>query len=213
MGTVFEATVANILGAAHKSVKSLPIRHEPRAPCAQGPPFPQCQRSVRADSPARAPAFPKALLIRHNLSHGRATRGVGARPHYPWHQWTDGSPWTLMWGEDYCVTDKAFQAAVYAHAKSHQACRDHAPHRRRHDHPIHPQATALAPSIRTAAPPNPTDRFSGTRRRRALPNLALSSSRRRLRRRAAVRVLARWRSLRAGPRRLKIYRDRCPNYI
>lgn len=46
-------------------------------------------------------------------------RGAGAPPHYPWHRWADGSAWKVMWGEDYFVSDKAFQAAVYAHAKSH----------------------------------------------------------------------------------------------
>lgn len=46
-------------------------------------------------------------------------RGAGARPYYPWHQWADGSRWTLVWGEDYFVTHKAFQSAVYAHAKAH----------------------------------------------------------------------------------------------
>lgn len=46
-------------------------------------------------------------------------RGAGAPPHYPWHRWADGSRWKVTWGEDYYVSDKAFQAAVYAHAKSH----------------------------------------------------------------------------------------------
>jgi hypothetical protein len=46
-------------------------------------------------------------------------RGAGAPPHYPWHQWANGAAWKLLWGEDYYVSDKAFQAAVYAHAKAH----------------------------------------------------------------------------------------------
>lgn len=30
-----------------------------------------------------------------------------------------GSAWKLIWGEDYFVSDKAFRAVAYAHAKSH----------------------------------------------------------------------------------------------
>lgn len=45
-------------------------------------------------------------------------RGAGRRPDYPWHRWADGSAWTVIWGEDYFVSDKAFRAAAYAHARS-----------------------------------------------------------------------------------------------
>lgn len=37
----------------------------------------------------------------------------------PGHRWADGSAWKVFWGEDYYVSDKAFQTAAYAHAKSH----------------------------------------------------------------------------------------------
>lgn len=41
---------------------------------------------------------------------------VGGVQKYPWHIWADGSPWRLVRGEDYTVSDRAIRAAAYAHA-------------------------------------------------------------------------------------------------
>jgi hypothetical protein len=45
-----------------------------------------------------------------NLSDARQAR-------YPWDQWSDGSTWVLMRGEDYAVTDASMQSAAYMYAR------------------------------------------------------------------------------------------------
>lgn len=41
----------------------------------------------------------------------------GRPPMYPWDQWFNGSPWAILWGEDYRCTHRSMRARVYSAAR------------------------------------------------------------------------------------------------